>query len=258
LAPMPCTPTTDVGWWPPNSGVHTSPMPTTLAALGVAVLAVLPGAVFMFAFEGRAGTYRIGRPDRTIRIIAASAALHALGAGVTYHLYRSYGITHRFEQGRVPAAAVEIAALVYVGLPYVVGWIFGILYAKEWNVSRKFGRSAYHPRAWDFIFTRQRPALIRMRLKSGDWLAGVYGSGEGDVGSYASGFGQDPDLYLNPSVRIDRVTGEFAVDEHGHPIPDGGSILLRWSEVEYAQFIHYGEDDEDVESVPKLPTSAGG
>jgi hypothetical protein len=211
-------------------------VPTTLAALGVAILAVLPGAAYTFAFESRVGAFKARAPDRIFRFLAASAAFHALFAGLTYQIYRTEVLTGRVVDGKISPWVIEAGALVYVFSPFFVGLFVGSEYRKGSPWIAKIAGS-WLPRSWDYVFASKNIAYVRLKLKSGPWIGGTYAHVEGYLGAYASGYGEDQDLYLSPSVKVDPDTGEFELDEDEQPIPDGGSILVRWEEIEYAQFI---------------------
>jgi hypothetical protein len=211
-------------------------LPATLAALGVAVLAVLPGAAYVFAFESRVGPLKTRAPDRIIRFLAASAAFHAVFAGLTYQLYRTQILTGRVADGTANPWLIELAAVLYVFLPSAIGFWVGSAYRRGSRWTRRLAGS-WQPRSWDYVFTAKEVAYIRLKLKSGPWIGGLYAHVDGYLGAYASGYGEDQDLYLSPSVKVDPETGAFELDENDEPIPDGGSILVQWAEVEYAQFI---------------------
>src|SRR6266498_2248881 len=98
-------------------------IPSTFAALVVTALVVLPGAAYIFAFESRAGAFRLSAPDRIVRFLVASAAFHALAAGLTYHIYKTQILSGRFREGEVSPWVVEFAAVVYLVVPYVLGLI---------------------------------------------------------------------------------------------------------------------------------------
>lgn len=74
-------------------------------------------------------------------------------------------------------------------------------------------------------------------MKSGVWLAGAFATRADGSRSYASGYPEDPDLYLVETVDVDPTTGTFRVDDEGRPIPRGSAMLVRWEEVEYLEFI---------------------
>ena len=67
-------------------------------------------------------------------------------------------------------------------------------------------------------------------------IAGYFATGSSDNRSYASGYGEYPDIWLAQSVEIDSATGELEYDEEDRPILKNGGILVRSAEIEYAQF----------------------
>jgi hypothetical protein len=212
-------------------------VPTTLAALGVAVLAVLPGAAYTFAFESRVGPLKARASDRVVRFLAASATFHAVFAGLTYYLYRTEILSGRLTHGKINPWLIELAAILYVLVPWLIGWAVGGVQRSGRPSWVKTLVGSWHPRAWDYVFTEKGASYVRLRMKSGTWIAGTYAQLEGQLGAYASGYGEEPDLYLNPGLTVDPDTGEFETDTDGNPVPNGCSVLVRWDEVEYAQFI---------------------
>ena len=74
-------------------------------------------------------------------------------------------------------------------------------------------------------------------MKSGIWLGGTFATRSDGARSYAAGYPDDQDLYLVEAVECDPDSGAFALDERGAPVSRGSSILVRWSEVEYLDFI---------------------
>jgi hypothetical protein len=82
------------------------------------------------------------------------------------------------------------------------------------------------------------PGVVRLRLRSGTWLAGVYGTTSDGRQSYAAGYPEDGDLYLSLQLRVDPVTGEFTRDDEDRPVPVAGrsGLLVRWAEIEYLEF----------------------
>jgi hypothetical protein len=65
-------------------------VPTTFQAAVVIVVALLPGALCVRAFERQAGCYGIGLSDRVLRFIGGSAVLLAVFAGPLYVLHVSF------------------------------------------------------------------------------------------------------------------------------------------------------------------------
>jgi hypothetical protein len=207
----------------------------TFVALAVAVLAIVPGAVFVFSYESQLGSYGASLPDRVYRFLAASAVLHAVAAGPTYQLYRSYVATGRLARGAVNPLAVEVAALVYLLVPFIAGTIWGFGARKGWRIIRSFSASSPQPTAWEHVFSREPQGWARIRLKSGTCIGGLVGRPPGRATpSYASG-PEPQDLFLSATVRVVPETGELQTDDHGYPVVQDGGILIRWDEIEYLQ-----------------------
>ena len=59
------------------------------------------------------------------------------------------------------------------------------------------------PRAWDYLFGLRPEGWIRLKLKSGGWLAGAYAVQEDDLRSYASGYPEKQDLFLVDMAEVD-------------------------------------------------------
>ena len=78
---------------------------------------------------------------------------------------------------------------------------------------------------------------MRLRLKSGSWLAGGYATATNGLKSYSAGYPEAQDLYLATAVLVDDASGEFVFGANGEPEPTGGGLLVRWEEIEYLEFI---------------------
>jgi Family of unknown function (DUF6338) len=160
---------------------------STFQALAVFLLALLPGASYTFALERQVGAFGVSAADRFVRFFAASAFFLAVYSGPAEVIYRRYVRNHRLARGSIPWWEVEIVALAYVLVPIAFGAGLGIARNREWRVATWIGGSAPEPRAWDWLWRKDDLLIIRMRLKSGTWLAGdvdpvaVVGSGRQGV-----------------------------------------------------------------------------
>ena len=242
---------------------------STYQALAVALIALLPGASYTFAVERSLGSYGVKFSDRLVRFLAASAIFHALAAGPEYLLYLHYFAGNTVSQGHVRWWDIEIVALIYVFLPIGVGTLLAHLrssalaakpadqqakwIARWWRSARwavaQAGRAVarwsigeqLEPRAWDWMWNHDVRAIVRIKLKSGTWLAGFWGQFESGANrnrrAYASGYPEDGDLYLSVGLQIDSTTGELVRDSN-KPVPTPGErgLLVRWDEVEYIDF----------------------
>jgi hypothetical protein len=180
-------------------------VPETFQALGVVALALLPGALYVWAFERLAGAWGISLSDRLLRFVGLSAIIHAAAAPITYQLWITFVRSGRLAAGRVPLA-VWLAPLFYVAVPIAVGTLVGYGTRRGWAWAKLFTGPEPAPRAWDHLFGARLDGWVRLRLRSGTWLAGAYAR-RGDRRSYAAGYPEIQDLYLAEAVAVDPDTG---------------------------------------------------
>jgi hypothetical protein len=211
-------------------------MPDTFQAAAVAGLGLLPGALYTWAFEREAGAWGVRFTDRALRFVGTSAIFHVLFAPLSYWLWLEFVPTGRLRSGDVPMWAWALPAL-YVAVPTTCG----VLVGRATRARRPWARLSTGPnpapRAWDHLIGHGPDGWVRLRLKSGVWLAGAFATMEDGRRSYAAGYPDEPDLYLVDTVDVDPGTGEFSTDEQGRPLSRGSGILVRWSEIEYLEFI---------------------
>jgi Family of unknown function (DUF6338) len=211
-------------------------MPETFQALTVLLLALLPGGLYVWAFERFAGAWGVRLSDRVLRFVEVSAVLHALLAPLTYWLWIEFVRSGRLIAGDVPFA-LWLVPLLYVSTPILLGSLVGSATRHQARWAKQITGPEPAPRAWDHLFGSHPDGWIRLRLKSGIWLGGAYTRETETHKAYAAGYPEDQDLYLAESVEIDPQTGAFIRQEDGTPVPRGSGILVRWSEVEYLEFI---------------------
>jgi hypothetical protein len=209
-------------------------VPGTFQAAAVVVLVMLPGALYVWAFDRQAGRYGIGLSDRILRFAGGSAVLLAIFAGPLYAVHAAY--TQPFLAGEPLPVWLAILPVAYVGVPLSVGTLLGVGLRKDWRFAQLLTGPDPAPRAWDYVFQYDVDGWIRCRLKSGTWLGGAYADANGKR-SYAAGYPEPQDLYLAASVEVDPRTGAFLLDEQGQLRLGSGGLLVRWDEVEYLEFI---------------------
>lgn len=81
------------------------------------------------------------------------------------------------------------------------------------------------PRAWDNLFSERPSVYLRLRLENDKWLAGRFAES-----SYAGGFPNDTDLYLEEGWDIDPDTGDLGEVGTGFPIYIPADTI-KWIEV---------------------------
>lgn len=205
-----------------------------LNAATLALVALLPGALFVWAFERQAGSFAIGLKDRTLRLLGASAILLAITSGLLYWAYITYWET--FANRQLPPWWVWSLPIFYTIGPGLIGGLLGYGWKQDWpGVRFLIGRDRA-PSAWDYLFQDRPVGGIRCKLKSGAWIAGIYAETDGDQ-PYASGYPEPQDLYLPRTIHINHNTGQIIIDEHDNVVVFNVGVLLRWEEIEYLEFV---------------------
>lgn len=207
-------------------------MPETFEALAVVVLALLPGALYTWAFEGMVGRWGAAFSDRVLRFVGTSAGLHVLIAPLTYWLWARYVEPGTIASGDPLPWGLWAVVAGYVAVPYGAGYFVGTATKQRRRWAQVVTGRNPAPRAWDNFFTDDPEGWIRLKLKSGPWVGGAFTTQR----SYAAGYPEEQDLYLAEVAAIDPETGTFSYEDDGTVRVLGSSMLLRWDEVEYLEF----------------------
>ncbi|RIJ77943.1 hypothetical protein D1871_04470 [Nakamurella silvestris] len=216
--------------------MHTYRVIPTFQALVVALVALVPGALYTITYERLGGHFATGIGDRLVRFLAASVVFAALLSGLAYALYDKYVRSGRLSSGEgISWFSVQVVAVGYVMIPVLGGWACARA-LKKWPKLEALLGSNQNPRAWDHAWNLagSMHALVRIRLKSGTWIGGLYGRSQGGRNSSASAVADKEDLFLSIVLLIDDENGEFELDTDGRvqPATPRRGILLRWDEIE--------------------------
>ena len=212
-------------------------MPDTFQALAVTVVALLPGALYVWSFERIVGSWGAGLSDRVLRFVGFSALFQLVFVPLAASSVREY-VRSGEMAGRELPASIWLLAVAYVIVPMAAGTLVGWGTVKRSWWARLLAGPSPAPRAWDHLFGSRPDGWIRLRLRSGTWVAGAYSSGaRSELGSYASGYPYDQDLFVRETVLVDPETGLFDLDDQGNARFGESSLLVRWDEVEYLEFI---------------------
>jgi hypothetical protein len=194
-------------------------VPTSVVALAIIVIAVLPGSMYTWAFERQVTAYGVTLADRVLRFIAISLIFHVILGWGEYWLFRAAFAGEDF--GGRQFAAAWVAILFLVAIPLLAGTTTGGLYAtrnnrdEHWTWLRRgmtqdredrllgiiLGRTPA-PRAWDNLFSERPTIYLRVETTDGTPLGGRFADN-----SYAGGFPNEPDLFLEE---------EWSLDENGN------------------------------------------
>lgn len=214
--------------------------PATVVGFLLVVAAVLPGAIYQWAFERQVSAFGASFADRVLRFVAVSVLFHLLLGWPEYLVYRVLAREPVPYAGQF--AAVWVAIVIMVGLPALAGTTLGGLYASKqgrdgWRWVRRWVSASVEervlktvlgrtpaPRAWDHLFADRPTVYLRVRTVNEVWLAGRFA-----LASYAGGFPHDTDLLLEEAWGIDEV-GELASCGLGYPLYIPGRQIA-WIEI---------------------------
>ncbi|OBH18485.1 DUF6338 family protein [Mycolicibacter sinensis] len=217
-------------------------MPSTFQALAVALLALLPGALYELAREQRSGRWGLRGADQVFGLLAFSVVFQVAIAPLTYWLYARYVVTGHFRVGRPVSGWLWALLCAYLVVPFVFGRFTALGHryrsgqlASTWEravvrLVNLYTDAAPAPRAWDYLFSdRSRKGWIILHLKDGSRVGGAWN------GSYAAGYPDDQDLYLSRQVAL-TADGRFRLGDDGQPHRRESGLLIRWNEVQYLDF----------------------
>lgn len=213
-------------------------MPETLNALLTAFLATIPGGLYTWSFEAQAGRFGATATDRVQRFLGASAFFLALELWPIYEFYRRFVVTGTIQAGKPLPWGVWLVPVAFVVVPVVAGGLLGRAAFERKGWVRVFTGPSPAPRAWDYLFSvPELHGWLRLSLKDGGWVAGMWTrSPATELQSYAAGYPEAQDLFLSEVVETDDL-GILLLDEHDQPIGTGRSLLIRWDEIAYAEFV---------------------
>ena len=222
-------------------------MASSLQTVTVFVVALLPGAFFVWSFERNAGRYGIGLRDRAFRLVGTSAAFIALAAYPLYWLYSNYWTA--FASREPLPLWLLVVPIAYVAVPSSLGWLVGVGLHNGAQWAQSLAGLKRAPRAWDHLFQGSDAGWVRCKMKSGAWIGGIYAEIDKQK-PYASGYPESQEIYLTRSVGVDPVYGSFRLGGDDQPHQGDGGLLMRWEEIEYLEFIplrQMSSEDEEGE-----------
>lgn len=118
--------------------------------------------------------------------------------------------------------------MAYVALPLALGTVAGLSVHRWPRVARILVGKNPAPRAWDHLFSPRPGGVVRLKLKDGGYVGGLFGDR-----SYAAGYPEEPqDIFLERTYRVrDDGTFEEGTAEGGYD-EIGSGVLIRWDEIQ--------------------------
>lgn len=205
-------------------------MPATFQALAVVAVALLPGALYTWAFERIAGRWGISLADRVYRFVGISAFFHALIAPASYRIWIDQIQPGALQAGEHLPLWLWPVALAYVALPAAIGTGLAAAFKAERRWAKRVVGPVAAPTAWDALFSGEPGGYVLMKLKGGAWVGGEY-----EEGSFVGGYPAPADIYLVDELVVDQDDEDFFRDAEGDVVSTGFGLLVRWNEVEYLE-----------------------
>jgi hypothetical protein len=222
----------------------------TFQALAVGIVAILPGALYTWAFEREVGNWGAGLSDRLYRFVGFSALFHAVLAYPEFLIWRSVlhvgtastGFHDRLSSGEQVAWWLFLIPVAYVAAPTCMGFLTARSAAENGRLARALVGRNPPPRAWDALFWREPSFLIRLKLRDDTWVGGLFGEG-----SSASGYPEPKDLLLEETYDM-LPDGSFAAaDGREQLVPLGSRILVSWDEVRFMEVFPLEADESGAD-----------
>lgn len=213
-------------------------MPATVTALVLALLALLPGALYTWAFEQQAGRWGANATDRVQRFAGASAIFLVVELPLVYQCYRLFVASDDIARGNALPAWVWLIPLGVVFVPLLLGRFVGRATYERKNWTQVLTGPSPAPRAWDDLFAQaDLTGWVLLTLKDGSSIGGLWGESDATgLRSYAAGYPESQDLLISETAELD-AGGKFILDANGLPSLQAVAVLVRWDEVKYAEFI---------------------
>src|SRR5688572_10815512 len=122
-------------------------MPDSLQGVAVLLIALLPGAMYVWAFERQVGRWGVGLSDRLLRFVGGSALFHAGFAPATYWLWAEQW--PKLRSAESVGWGLWAVGLAYAVLPAAAGTAVGAAARRGAVGAARFTGAKRAPRAWD-------------------------------------------------------------------------------------------------------------
>lgn len=222
-------------------------MLTTVQTLLATAIGVVPGAVYVAAYDGQLGQGRSSLPDRLTRYVTTSAVLHALLAPGTLLLAQQLSDIPSGSYLETNPWWALVPGVLYVAVPALAGAVHGTTIRVRGRspisaLFRLFPQSirpetaTAAPSSWDHLLVGRGPGYVRLRLRDGAWVGGFWGHHENrDVEAHASLSPEPRDLFLPQVAVLDR-DGEYQVDDAGAVQLRDEGLSVRWADIDIVRF----------------------
>jgi Family of unknown function (DUF6338) len=198
--------------------------------IAAAILFLVPGLNATWVIERLSGPTRLKGTERLLRALSWSTLIYLPSGFWLLDLRRRI-----LGEGSVPSWELILGSFLIIFIaPVLLGGIISFLRESErakafvW----RFTTIDPTPTAWDFAFKRGGPYLVRVQLRDGEWVGGLFGPE-----SFASAYPERQELFLEQAWRLDEE-GEFV-----SPIADSDGLLVHAEAIEIVELMQASMED---------------
>lgn len=214
-------------------------MPSTIQALMIFALVLVPGFLFMIPFRRSVSNLEHSDLRFLLATIPAGALTHVLVFLWTVRLLKIYlDDPHYLLRTSTAAELVSWAFLTIFLLPISLGTGLGLVVNLR-AVNNALERIGYGyinllPSAWEYVFDKREGYYVRIHLKDGGGLlGGVY-----SIDSFAADPPQPSDIYIEQVWLLDDE-GNFL-----QPLPTTRGAWVSQESIAYIEFFEGREDSQ--------------
>jgi hypothetical protein len=201
--------------------------------IAAAILFLVPGLNATWFLERLQGPNRLRGTERLLRALSISLLIYAGASPWLVALGRRILASDPispWEPILGGAVLVFIAPLVLALLAALLGrsskakWLLGLVATIDAT-----------PRAWDYAFKGERPFFVRVKLRDGDRVGGVFGDG-----SFAAAYPEPEDVFLEEAWRLSE-DGSFI-----EPLEGTAGLLVPGSSIDRVELLTAEEASGDA------------
>lgn len=192
--------------------------------IAAALLFLIPGLIATWVMERLVGRATPTGTERLLRAVAWSVLVYVVSSPWLLPLVRQ---VIRHEDVSAVRLVASVTAVVFL-TPILVGLAVAWLRRRQLlrRLLRRMTTIPAAPAAWEFLFAQRRTDFIRLRLRDGTLVGGLYSDD-----SFASFYPEPRDLFLEEAWRLG-TDGSFV-----KPVPNSHGILVPHDAMAVVEFL---------------------
>lgn len=209
-------------------------MPTTIQALIILLLVVVPGYIFALTLLKSIANISTSEWRFLLTTLTLGAMVHAMVSVWTIELIRIYDNDAQRLYSHVPQLMLWGAITIFM-LPVALGLGLGRLARSapgdQFLAWLGFGYVSLLPSAWEYVFSKDDGAFVRVHLMAGGIVGGRF-----STNSFASDPPGASDLYIEEAWVFDSDS-DFHI-----PVPSSRGIWVAHDAIAYITFHDAGQE----------------